>query len=290
MPSWNDNSANLPDRETAIRAELAASGGGTLQSILASGNDAAGKAITGLGNPSLASDAVTKSYVDSAVTLSTILATSNDAGSSTITNLGTPSQPTDATTKAYVDSQVSSGGQTLSTILTTGNDAGGHTITNLGAPSVASDAVTKNYVDTKAAPALSSVLGVGNDAGAVKIVNLAAPTAQTDAATKGYVDALSFNNQTGTAYTLVLTDQGKAVTMNNAAANTLTIPLNASVAFPTGTQIIVRQSGAGQTTIAGAGGVTLVNPYSSFALHGQYAQVTLLKIGTDSWSVNGEVA
>jgi hypothetical protein len=37
--------------------------------------------------------------------------------------------------------------------------------------------------------------------------------------------------------------------MNNASANTFSIPTNASVAFPIGTQINVIQIGAGQTTI-----------------------------------------
>ena len=43
--------------------------------------------------------------------------------------------------------------------------------------------------------------------------------------------------QTGTAYTLVLADAFKLVAMNNAAANTLTVPPNSSVAFPIGTRI-----------------------------------------------------
>jgi hypothetical protein len=37
--------------------------------------------------------------------------------------------------------------------------------------------------------------------------------------------------------------------MDNASANTFSIPTNASVAFPIGTQINVLQIGAGQTTI-----------------------------------------
>jgi hypothetical protein len=99
-----------------------------------------------------------------------------------------------------------------------------------------------------------------------------------------------FNNQSGTTYTLVLADATSIVVMSNAAANTLTIPTNASVAFSNGTEIRIRQGGAGITTIAAAGGVTLVNPFSSFVMAGQYAEAKLLKIGTNSWSLNGEVA
>ena len=64
------------------------------------------------------------------------------------------------------------------------------------------------------------------------------------------------NAQAGTSYTLVLADKGRIVTMNNAAANALTIPANSAVAFPLGTIINVIQIGAGETGIEGATGVT----------------------------------
>ncbi len=53
---------------------------------------------------------------------------------------------------------------------------------------------------------------------------------------------LAFDAQTGTTYTTVLNDNGQVVTMNNASANTLSIPTNASVAYPIGTQINVPAS------------------------------------------------
>ena len=45
--------------------------------------------------------------------------------------------------------------------------------------------------------------------------------------------------------------------MNKSTAITLTIPTNASVAFPVDTQIDVVAYGAGDVSIAGAGGVTI---------------------------------
>jgi hypothetical protein len=61
---------------------------------------------------------------------------------------------------------------------------------------------------------------------------------------------LSINANTATTYTFVLTDNGKLVTSDNASAQTLSIPTNASVAFPIGTQINVAWiTGAGQPTI-----------------------------------------
>ena len=93
---------------------------------------------------------------------------------------------------------------------------------------------------------------------------------------------MTANRQTA-SYTLVLSDAGKVIEMNLAGANTLTIPTNASVAFPVGTVIAVWQYGAGQTTIAGPG-VTLRAP-DGLALGEQYAAASLRKVATDEWEV-----
>jgi len=95
------------------------------------------------------------------------------------------------------------------------------------------------------------------------------------------------NAQTGTTYTLALTDVAKIVTLSNAAAITLTVPANATVAFPTGTQLVLAQLGAGQVTVSPAGGVTVNCYQSGTKLSGQYAAATLIKLGTDSWLMVG---
>lgn len=104
----------------------------------------------------------------------------------------------------------------------------------------------------------------------------------------------SYNAQTGTTYTLVLADQSKVISMSNAGANTLTIPANASVAFPVGTKIEVWRLGAGITTIAGATGVTLQGNGGSVSagscdIQTQYGGATLTKILTDTWMVGGDI-
>jgi hypothetical protein len=101
--------------------------------------------------------------------------------------------------------------------------------------------------------------------------------------------ALNLNAQTGTTYTLALTDSGEFVTLSNASAITLTVPTNATVAFPVGTQINIVQLGAGQVTVAGAG-VTLRSSGSKLKLFGQYAAATLVKIATDEWVLIGNTA
>lgn len=101
--------------------------------------------------------------------------------------------------------------------------------------------------------------------------------------------SLSYNTQTGTAYTLALTDAGICVEMNNASANTLTVPPNSSVAFPVGTQILITQYGAGQTTIAAGAGVTIRQADAKLKLAKQYAQASLVKRATDEWVLSGNL-
>ena len=97
------------------------------------------------------------------------------------------------------------------------------------------------------------------------------------------------NAQTGTTYTLVLTDAGKMVTLSNASAITLTIPTNASVAFPVNTRIDLLQYGAGQVTVGGAG-VTIYSSGSKLKLTGQYSGASLWKKATDTWVLIGDLA
>jgi hypothetical protein len=90
-------------------------------------------------------------------------------------------------------------------------------------------------------------------------------------------------------YTLVLGDLGKLVYMTKGTATTLTVPTNASVAFPVGqTRIMVAQGGAGQVTIGGASVTFRSSPGLKIAA--QYGAAELFKIGTDEWLVVGRLA
>ena len=100
---------------------------------------------------------------------------------------------------------------------------------------------------------------------------------------------LSVNAQTGTTYTFVAGDSGKLVTFSNASAITVTVPTNTSVAYATGTQINVAQIGTGQVTLLGNTGVT-VNATPGLNLRAQYSGATLVKIGTDSWLLLGDLS
>jgi hypothetical protein len=98
------------------------------------------------------------------------------------------------------------------------------------------------------------------------------------------------------AYTLVLGDQGDILLASNGStAGTINIPTNASVAFPTGTQITIIQTGSGQLTIqAASSGTTTVNSTGATAtapkLRAQNSSATCIKTGTDTWYVVGDIA
>lgn len=104
----------------------------------------------------------------------------------------------------------------------------------------------------------------------------------------GKADLITQENQTGTTYTFVLGDAGKLVTLLNAAAITLTIPTNASVAFPINTVITFVQLGAGLVTVDD-GSVTMNSYGAADALVGQYAVATLIKTDTDTWLLSGAI-
>ncbi len=96
------------------------------------------------------------------------------------------------------------------------------------------------------------------------------------------------NAQSGTSYTLALSDDSKIITMSNSAANTITVPLNTSVAFYPGTLIDIIQLGTGQTTIAGASGVT-INTSQSLDIGGRYGLASLIKIAENNWIAYGDL-
>jgi len=98
-----------------------------------------------------------------------------------------------------------------------------------------------------------------------------------------------FQAETGTSYTLALTDVAKVVTLTNAAAITLTVPPNSSVAFPIGSQILLYQGGAGAVTITPGSGVTVNSNGSKLDTNGQYSVGGLLKLDTDEWVAFGNL-
>jgi len=115
-------------------------------------------------------------------------------------------------------------------------------------------------------------------------------TGTGDVSITGTVVAQStLNAQTGTSYTTVLADASKLITLNNGSAIHLQYQANSSVAYPVGTKIDLAQIGAGQVTVAGAGGVT-VNSTPTLKFRAQYSAATCIKTATDTWLLVGDLA
>lgn len=101
-----------------------------------------------------------------------------------------------------------------------------------------------------------------------------------------FLGATTINFQGG-SYTLVIGDRGKMIDMSNPGAITLTVPADA-VAFAVGDFVHVMQTGAGQISVVGAGGVTVyANPGPKLA--GQFATATLMKRASNQWILFGGI-
>ena len=150
-----------------------------------------------------------------------------------------------------------------------------------------------NAATAKTTPVDADMFGLMDSAGSNVLKKLSWAnliTAITTALSSVFVaKTQTINAQTGTTYTLVLTDSSKLVTLSNAAAIALTVPTNASVAFPVGTSVDLAQVGAGQVTFAGDTGVT-VNATPGLKLRAQYSGATLVKTATDTWLLVGDLS
>jgi hypothetical protein len=100
---------------------------------------------------------------------------------------------------------------------------------------------------------------------------------------------LTVNAQTGTSYTLVLSDVGKLVTLSNAGAITVTMPQDSDVAIPVGAQVHFTQLGAGQVTFSAGTGAT-INSTPTAKTRAQYSTVTAIKRAANTWLLAGDLA
>lgn len=105
---------------------------------------------------------------------------------------------------------------------------------------------------------------------------------------------LIISSDISTSRELVLGDAGNMVTMNNALANDLVIPTNATVAFAIGTEVVISQFGVGQTTFVSGGTgspptVTIHSTSGLVTLAEQYSAATIIKVATDAWLLTGDL-
>jgi hypothetical protein len=93
---------------------------------------------------------------------------------------------------------------------------------------------------------------------------------------------------TTTAYAPLLTDENQMVTLSNAAAITVTLPSNATQAFPVGAEVDFLWLGVGQPTFAAGSGAT-VNATPGLKLRARYSAATAKLIATSTWVIIGDV-
>ena len=201
----------------------------------------------------------------------------------------------DSTNKRYVtDAQATVIGNT------SGTNSGDNAVNSLYSGLAASkqDTITGAATTITSSDLTVSLALVSNASGKVAVatttsteigyVNGVTSAIQTQIDTKS-AKLITTNRQTA-SYTLVIGDADKLVEMNVATANNLTIPLNSSVAFATGTQILLAQYGAGQTTVVATSGVTIRSSGGKLKLNVQYSGATLIKIGSDDWYLFGDIS
>lgn len=99
---------------------------------------------------------------------------------------------------------------------------------------------------------------------------------------------LTLNPQTAN-YIFAIGDAGKLITMDSTSARTFTIPLNSSVQFPIGAQILLTRINTGAVTVVATGGVTLNSPDAMVALRVRHSVAGLIKTATDTWSLFGDL-
>jgi hypothetical protein len=235
--------------------------------------------ITGLGTPTVSTDATTKGYVDGITT-----APSNLTG--VITSVGPATSIASQTgtgTKFVVDTSPTLVTPVLG--VATATSINGTTI-----PSTKTLVVTTDKLSVHAATTSAELAGVISDETGTGALVFGTSPAISDPKI-----AQTINAQTGTTYTFVLADQGKYITASNASAQTYSIPTNATAAFPIGTSIDLIQIGAGQVTVSAAssGTTTVLSTGGTAAApkaRVQYSALTCKKVATDTWHVIGDIA
>lgn len=100
---------------------------------------------------------------------------------------------------------------------------------------------------------------------------------------------LNLSTQT-TNYTLALQDEGRLIFMVSGGANIVTVPSSSTVNFPIGAQVMLTQSGSGQTRFTSAStGVTLFSANNALKIANRYSAATLIKTDTNAWYLFGDI-
>jgi hypothetical protein len=90
-------------------------------------------------------------------------------------------------------------------------------------------------------------------------------------------------------YTIAASDVNTLVIGASGGTLSFTIDTNANVPIATGSQILIARGGTGELGVTGAGGVTINSAQGFVNLNYQYSGATLVKQGTDTWYLFGDL-
>jgi hypothetical protein len=100
---------------------------------------------------------------------------------------------------------------------------------------------------------------------------------------------LTIDPITTTTYTIAATDDWHHKRFTNSSAITVTVPTNATAAYPVGARTRLTAAGTGQITLSPAVGVTLNSRDAALKSTAQFAVFEIEKVATDEWDVLGDV-
>jgi len=314
------NDANYSTTITTALAGKLPLAGGTMTGAIAMGTNK----ITGMGTPTVSTDAATKGYVDGVT-----VAPSNLTGPITSVGAATSiASQTGTGTKFVVDTSPTLVTPVLGVATAT-------SINGTSIPSTKTLVVTTDKLSTLAATTSAELAGVISDEtgsgslvfatsptlvtpnlGTPSAINLTNATAVPTDTTKANLASPTFTGTvtipTGAvitnpkitltysaktaAYTAVSGDEGGVFSMNNASSIQFNIPTDATFNFAIGTQFnVFWLTGAGQPTIGAVtpGTTTVISTGATSAtpkLRVANSMATCLKIAANSWIVIGDIA
>jgi hypothetical protein len=172
------------------------------------------------------------------------------------------------------------GSQWENSYITLGTNTNGNYMSNISAGTGISVSHTQGEGST-ATVSVDSVVVKTTDTGVVTPEMLA-----TGPAKAGF--RYQINAQTGTSYTIQLSDLAKMITMDSSSSMTITVPPNSAHPFEIGDSINILRKGSGSLTVQGGVGVS-VNATPGAMLRAQWSSATLVKLDTNVWVLIGDL-
>ena len=103
------------------------------------------------------------------------------------------------------------------------------------------------------------------------------------------VTHLTVETESGTTHAPALGDENKYILTTHGTGITVTLPQDSAQAFAIGTTIYYERNGAGTLTFAAGTGATITSKDDTKTCADRYTTVAAVKIGTNAWSLIGNI-